>query len=394
MKKILILLTTLILLLTCVLTACSGGENNTDEKTSQDDNSVNEESSVPEETKKPVQNYMLLTTSIVLGNNNLCQYEDYEYTVFQFNEHNFNSEKGKFILTTKGPLMGIVGDDGVNVTVEPSEETVNSSTIVIEDNGEVKPTYFIAVRIRYCASIVVTFEPDEPVEPEPEIGTTINGVTYYFENEDIRNVWQGEVLAHDYCTCGATGYWYSDEICGYTIFSDYDSQLRDYFIKNGSITSEEYEEFESLYQHRGLNNRDSYISYLPYVYQFIKYFDITKEDFLEFQKQQIRFAQESGYIRDGMFTERQLEILFGDYSDEVVMREFKNEFTYYKDGKLYDISTLSKYADDELLKELLKEDDFRLWLYDVRNLGYGVYVPISTDFLNRIDTLLAEMEAE
>ncbi len=401
MKKLIALQITLILLLTAILSACGVNET-TDISSNEESNAIDQTSQIEENseydnssTVNDNPNYTVLDWCIVEGNNFIWTYEDtkFEYIVVQVATEN----GGKYKISSTYNI-GMVGD-GIEIEIAPNGDTIKDNQITVAPKNM---RALIAIKTNgsstYEINVEKIVEPEEPPVTEDPVGETINGITYYFENEDIADIWRHNKIIHDYCTCGATTYWESHEIFGYYFAAEaLGGNFMGYCIDKGIVSAEEMDEFLDKIDKENKDNNiytRPYVDYLPYAYRLIKNFNITKDDYLEYREQEIAFAKETGYGFDNVFTDRQIEIIFGNYSDEIVMQEFKNEFSYYHDGKLYHISGLIRYADDETLKELLKEDGFKLWLYDVKNLSSVEEIWGIDKFLERIESLRAEMEAE
>ena len=125
---------------------------------------------------------------------------------------------------------------------------------------------------------------------------------------------------------------------------------------------------------------------LPDIYICFKHFNVKKEDYLEYREKQYEEYLETGLDAPYILSEREVEVLFGDYSSETVMMELKSTTGYYFKGGIFTPDDFRNVS-DELLMEMMKEDDFCLYLFDMQNLG--VHNPSQ-----RVETLKSQMQEE
>lgn len=186
---------------------------------------------------------------------------------------------------------------------------------------------------------------------------------------------------YDYCTCGVIQYTYGLE---YPLRLDnFSGELSNYLEANHYATAEEIKIFieESDAKFKKTDSNKPYRVSLPYI---INHFDISKDEYLKFREEQCeKYKSAPGYSYD-LLTEREIEIIFGDYSEETIMKELKTATSFYYEGALYDAYALAAWADDELLLEFLEMDWFQLYLFDLENLEY------SNPLFYRIEKLQAE----
>ena len=400
MKKYLIILITLMLL----LTSCGGervqnpqmdesssvndlSEDNSSKDNSSKDNSsednISEDNSSEANDKK---DYVILEHYLYEGANYVYADKDInaEYVIVKV----IIEWSGQLKLSSNDDI-GLLGD-GQNGSMlqKPSPEIVNSKELItpIGQNQLV-----VAIKSNRQSEYILNVEKYNAPYKDPS-GVAINGITYYFENEDIENIWKLGSKAHDYCVCGTKNY-----VLRHTTAEVYQDQFvtcsgfADYLVKNGIISKEALEEYYEKTEK--VDAKLAYRERLPSVYRFIRHFNISKADYLKYREYAIDMGKKTDIILGGLYTDKEIEILFGDYSKEVVMRECMNPTSYYYDGKLYFFAGLS-WLDEQTLKTLLEQEDFNLWLYDMRKLGPVCGIYNTTDIFNRIETLRAEMEAQ
>lgn len=246
-------------------------------------------------------------------------------------------------------------------------------------------------------------ETDTSVEEGISPTVTHEDEKYYLKNEDYENIVKKGNNRHDYCTCGMEIY---NSQCG--AYQGNFEVVSGVFVRfvddNGIVTREEIDAYLRTLDNENKNDGTAYKRYdekLPWIYCIIKHFNITKEEYLEYRE----YAIENGkyYIGANVFTDRQIEIVFGNYDKETVMRELKSDLALYHDGKIYTYEKLknlnrSDVADE--LKKLVQVDEFYLWLYDLEMYICNNYEKKHyerdkfEEFCEYIETLRAEMEAQ
>ncbi len=372
MKKLIALQITLILLLTSILSACSGEENANPPETS-DVISTDDEISATDEKEKIC---TVHAERFRLGENDYIVDMNYDYTIFGFSP----SEEGIYIITGEDGTLFDVSTDGEIFGYRSKNyllENVNKSHYELKIDFDELVGEFCWFAVKNDQEIIsVNIELSEEEFP-------VNRKYFDLYNEKAPEQ-AGRFKTHDYCYCGAhhsrSGYEYRDAFLG----------DKDFIIDYGYATEEEYQAYAERVNEVDYANADTVLetgwTSPPPLYIAIKEFNIKKEDYLEHREKLYEFYLETGLSAERILSEREIEILFGDYDLETVMRELKLDINYYYNGGIFTPNNLYRVS-DELLKEMMKEDDFYLYLFDMENLG----VKNPSD---RVEALKAEMEAE
>ncbi len=397
MKKLIALQITLILLLTCILSACTVPESKDDIATK--DSCVQGDSSVTNETVKPKEPYMLSDIELAIGTTYIYPNKDYEYIIAILTAEG----QGEYIISAGNNAIGMVSDNGRWITIEPNANTVNTNTLT----WNVKSQVDCLIAIENTSDIIsVTVEHIQVPEKQdentmPSIFENMINKNYKTEEEviDAYNAFANHELHdvhkyRDYCICGFTQYhgeWY------YPINISNIDWYMTYLVDFGySETKEDADKRFQAYLD-GIKGTD--YEYEPGLFSFIKCFSVTKEDLYTMRDNaMIHFYYNSpeSFFNPTFFpTNHQIEMLYGDYNIGFLMQELKNNSTYLHDGKLYLYSQLLFYTSDEILLEMAKQEDFRLYVDDMTEYisrGGNLGVTTSDQLKKKIERLLSEAE--
>ncbi|MBR4978951.1 MAG: hypothetical protein IKX77_00155 [Clostridia bacterium] len=100
---------------------------------------------------------------------------------------------------------------------------------------------------------------------------------------------------------------------------------------------------------------------LPLMYYLIREIEISREEFVQSNEQlkSLKLADTSFLIN--VYTDYEIEYLFGDYDNETVMRHLKAPTAFYYEGRLYTIYDLGK-LDDSILKAMSENGGLNAYL--------------------------------
>lgn len=193
-------------------------------------------------------------------------------------------------------------------------------------------------------------------------------------NKNNKNPYSIPRITKDYCICGTEIYEFSPHY--------YPEALTDYTAIYSILGNEEFFDYYSGFLSRYPDNRN--YDYLPIVYVMIQELEIAKDEYV------------AAMNDTTMLTDKQIELLFGGYDEEIIKQELKRETVFYFEEKLYDPGDL-QWAfenDKELCKRMLQDDSFKLYWYEVSYL-YKLYSPAAhAKLVQDIYELRTELEAE
>ena len=394
MKKLTNLLMAFILVLSCVLTACTNNcppadvsDNNEQSNSTPSNENLSSDSASKNDIAE--ENYIETDIQLALGANHITLYGKYEYIIV-----NFDLGDGDYKISSDDSLIGVVNEE----EFEESLDLVSDNEITFSGLNKNK---LIAVKSRYkwdVATITVEAVTAEIKHTETfeelkngEYKTDVDLLNAYYDYQQLT----GEALYknHDYCSCGSVEYngweyWQYGVNAGGVQVLDY---LVEYnYAESAEQASEKYDSFTLDFR-------------APALYRWVKCFNITKEDLYKMRNQYIidryKLGDEQEYFDEDIFTtDRQIEILYGDYSPETIMKELKDYCAFYYDMKLYVMDDLVDRVSDELLWQMLQTDEMKIYLTDMQDLQKrGVDIGDEHtlgQLLNRIEALRAKMEAQ
>ena len=137
---------------------------------------------------------------------------------------------------------------------------------------------------------------------------------------------------------------YPDELCGIYLLSK---------IKT-------WDEIEAWVSNVYLEQADEEMDQLPAIYQAIKGLGIEREEFERANTDQIAYNKTFG-TRQSVYTDKQIEIMFGETDENVIKKELKSDSTFYYGGRVYTVFELSE-VDDALLRDMAEKGNLTKYL--------------------------------
>ncbi len=93
---------------------------------------------------------------------------------------------------------------------------------------------------------------------------------------------------------------------------------------------------------------------LPYMYQAVKWLNISREDFVRVNEEHKKFNAEHSPAVKEVYTDEQIEYMFGDYDENEIKQKLKKITTYYYNGRVYTVYELV-FVDDALFNEMIEK---------------------------------------
>ena len=143
----------------------------------------------------------------------------------------------------------------------------------------------------------------------------------------------------------------------YGIHRHYPDELCDIYLLSKIKT---WDEIEAWVSNVYLEQADEEMDQLPAIYQAIKGLGIEREEFERANTDQIAYNAKYG-TRQSVYTDKQIEIMFGETDENVIKKELKSDSTFYYGGRVYTVFELSE-VDNALLRDMVEKGNLTQYL--------------------------------
>ena len=121
---------------------------------------------------------------------------------------------------------------------------------------------------------------------------------------------------------------------------------------------------------------------LPYIYLAVKNLGTDKSEFIKcnenIRKLNEEYLANNDGIYDYVYTDDEIEYLFGDYSIDETIEHLKAPWAYYYRGRLYTIFNIFQIENEMLIKEMYAKGNLAEYIGVMKNLlsgGIEDYIP-------------------